>query len=168
MTGRASPPSSESHQTCALPERDDRKKTDFPSPEKAGLESPAGGGPVAAFAELAARRGIPLDIARELLAGVASDIGGVRVASVAELLRYAYRVASTVGLMVCHILDVRDPNTGFTAMQRMTGYPAAMVVEALAAGVATPGAAPLEKALPPTPLVEGLKLRGIRVAESWL
>jgi phytoene synthase len=46
--------------------------------------------------------------ARELLAGIASDIDRVRVADRAELVRYAYRVAGTVGLMMCAALDVDD------------------------------------------------------------
>jgi lysine 6-dehydrogenase len=64
------------------------------------------------------------------------------------------------------VIDRFDEATGFTAMQRMTGYPAAMVVEMLARGVAQPGAQPVERALPPAPLVEGLAERGIRVTET--
>ena len=63
-------------------------------------------------------------------------------------------------------LDAFDEETGFTAMQRMTGFPAAMVVEALARGEAQPGAQPVERALPPGPLVAGLGERGIRITEA--
>jgi lysine 6-dehydrogenase len=66
------------------------------------------------------------------------------------------------------LMDFRDRLTGFTAMQRMTGYPAAMVVAALARGEAQPGALPLETALAPLPLVSGLSARGIRLTETWL
>jgi len=66
------------------------------------------------------------------------------------------------------VVDRFDEATGFTAMQRMTGYPAAMVVEMLARGVAQPGASPVERALPPAPLVEGLADRGIEVVETRL
>ena len=51
-------------------------------------------------------------------------------------------------------------------MQRMTGFPAAAVVAALARGEAQPGATPLELALAPGPLVAGLGARGIRLTES--
>jgi 15-cis-phytoene synthase len=53
--------------------------------------------------------GIEPDIARELIAGMASDAETVRVADEAELLRYCYRAAGTVGLMMCRILDAREP-----------------------------------------------------------
>lgn len=44
-----------------------------------------------------------------LLDGVQSDLSAVRVADEAALLRYAYQVAGTVGVMMCAVLDVRDP-----------------------------------------------------------
>lgn len=44
----------------------------------------------------------------ELIRGVASDLLPVRIADDADLLRYCYRVAGTVGLMMCQLLDVRD------------------------------------------------------------
>ena len=45
----------------------------------------------------------------ELIEGVESDLGEVRVADMAELLRYCYRVAGTVGLMMTDVLDVSAP-----------------------------------------------------------
>jgi phytoene synthase len=48
-------------------------------------------------------------IVRELIAGMASDAETVRVADEAELLRYCYRAAGTVGLMMCRVLDAREP-----------------------------------------------------------
>lgn len=45
----------------------------------------------------------------ELIRGVAGDLLPVRVADEAELLRYCYRVAGTVGLMMSAALDVTDP-----------------------------------------------------------
>lgn len=47
--------------------------------------------------------------ALELIEGVASDLATVRVADEDALVRYAYRVAGTVGLMMCAVLDVDDP-----------------------------------------------------------
>ena len=46
-------------------------------------------------------------IVQELIAGVMSDLDEVRIADVDALLQYCYRVAGTVGLMMCQVLDVR-------------------------------------------------------------
>lgn len=65
---------------------------------------------VAAFLQLAARRGIDLRYARDLLAGVRADAEGpVRIFDDDELLTYGYRVAGTVGAMMCPLLGVDDP-----------------------------------------------------------
>lgn len=47
-------------------------------------------------------------IAIELIKGVESDLDSVRMNDDGELLRYCYRVAGTVGLMMCGVLDVKD------------------------------------------------------------
>lgn len=65
---------------------------------------------IAAFHAVAARREIPLDGALMLLDGVASDIGTVRIATQDDLLRYCYRVASTVGVMMCRVIGCHDTN----------------------------------------------------------
>ena len=62
---------------------------------------------VGAFRAAAARRRIPLGSALTLLDGVRSDLGSVRVRDDAELLRYCYQVAGTVGLMMCAVLGAR-------------------------------------------------------------
>lgn len=48
------------------------------------------------------------EIALELIAGVRSDLNSVLIADEAELCRYCYRVAGTVGVMMCGVLDVRS------------------------------------------------------------
>jgi phytoene synthase len=53
--------------------------------------------------------GIEPGIVRELIAGMASDAETVRVVDEAELLRYCYRAAGTVGLMMCRVLDAPEP-----------------------------------------------------------
>ncbi|MEO1336547.1 MAG: phytoene/squalene synthase family protein [Myxococcota bacterium] len=60
------------------------------------------------FLTMAERRQVDLLHAQHLLDGVRSDLSQVRVADDRELLRYCYRVASTVGLMMCGVLGVRD------------------------------------------------------------
>ncbi|HHP7233777.1 MAG TPA: phytoene/squalene synthase family protein [Desulfobacterales bacterium] len=64
---------------------------------------------VQTFIELAFRRGIDLRLPRLLVDAVASDLTSVRMGSWNELIRYAYGVASTVGLMMCPIMNVRNP-----------------------------------------------------------
>lgn len=64
---------------------------------------------VAAYLDVAARRSIPVEAAQELLVGLETDLGPVRVADDGELLRYCYRVAGTVGLMMCGVLGVNSP-----------------------------------------------------------
>lgn len=61
------------------------------------------------FRTLCLECGIDFRVVRELLAGMASDLGTVRLQSDRELLRYCYRAAGTVGLMMCAVLGVRDP-----------------------------------------------------------
>jgi phytoene synthase len=58
---------------------------------------------------LARERGISREPILELINGIASDVGEVRIADKDELIRYCYRVAGTVGLMMCRVLDVRSP-----------------------------------------------------------
>lgn len=53
---------------------------------------------------------IPQEIVFDLIAGIESDTKLVRIANETELLRYCYQVAGTVGLMMCHVLDVQDPH----------------------------------------------------------
>ena len=59
------------------------------------------------FRTLSEETGLDLTAAAVLIDGVRSDIGRVRIADEAALLRYAYRVAGTVGVMMCDVLDVK-------------------------------------------------------------
>ena len=62
---------------------------------------------VGAFLDVAERCSIPLYVAYDLMDGVCSDLGEVALRSDHELARYCYRVAGTVGLMMCGVLGVR-------------------------------------------------------------
>lgn len=64
---------------------------------------------VAAFLDLSERRGVDVGAAMALVEGVASDLGDVLMEDDRALLRYCYRVAGTVGLMMSPILGVEDP-----------------------------------------------------------
>jgi len=61
------------------------------------------------FLALARETGMALDPVLALIEGVRSDLGTVSLATEDELLRYAYRVAGVVGIMMCDALDVRAP-----------------------------------------------------------
>lgn len=60
------------------------------------------------FRALSQETGLDLTAVAVLIDGVHSDIGKVRIADEAALLRYAYRVAGTVGVMMCDVLDVKS------------------------------------------------------------
>lgn len=61
------------------------------------------------FLRLAERRKLPLDAARELASASEADCGPRRVQSEAELIRFAYGVAGTVGLLMQPLLGADDP-----------------------------------------------------------
>ncbi len=63
----------------------------------------------AAMEDLFVRRGVDRGAALCLIEAVSSDLDEVRVADDRQLLRYAYGVAGTVGLMMCGVLGVSDP-----------------------------------------------------------
>lgn len=52
---------------------------------------------------------IDLDVLAELIEGVAGDILDVRMRSETELLQYCYQVAGTVGLLMCDVFGVHNP-----------------------------------------------------------
>jgi phytoene synthase len=63
----------------------------------------------AGFLTIAERLEIELDAARELIRGVASDLGTVRFDDDRDLFRYCYRVAGTVGLMMAPVVGADAP-----------------------------------------------------------
>lgn len=70
--------------------------------------------PVAlAWADTRARYHIPLGYAEQLISGVARDLTQMRYTTFDELAAYCYGVASTVGLMVMHII-------GFASLQAIS------------------------------------------------
>lgn len=71
------------------------------------LRARQGAHPLVARA-LALRPAINIDVLIELVDGVIQDTGRVRLQSEAELLRYCYRVAGAVGLLMCDIFGAHD------------------------------------------------------------
>jgi 15-cis-phytoene synthase len=66
---------------------------------------------LAGFAEVVRRHQLPKQYPAELLDGMTMDIGPVRYQTFDQLLPYCYRVAGTVGLMMAHMMGVRDRDT---------------------------------------------------------
>ncbi|HEX7878883.1 MAG TPA: saccharopine dehydrogenase C-terminal domain-containing protein [Candidatus Eisenbacteria bacterium] len=66
------------------------------------------------------------------------------------------------------IVDRQDPVTGFTAMERTTAYPAAIVTILQARKEVPAGALPLESAVPGASFVRELNRRDIRLEAGWL
>lgn len=66
------------------------------------------------------------------------------------------------------LVDRYDEATGFSAMQRCTGYPAAAIATLLASGaVPGGGASPPEHVIPAEPFLAMLTERGLRIQEWW-
>jgi phytoene synthase len=61
---------------------------------------------LAAFGSVLHRAAIPWQYPADLLAGMEMDVNGQRYERCADLFVYCYRVASTVGLMMCHLMTV--------------------------------------------------------------
>ncbi len=62
----------------------------------------------AALGETVRRYGIPLEPFDDLVLGVEMDIAPTRYATFADLERYSYRVAGTIGLMITPVAGYRD------------------------------------------------------------
>jgi phytoene synthase len=63
---------------------------------------------LARFQRVVREYAVPRVYLDELLLGMQMDTSGARYESVSDLLLYAYRVAGVVGLMMCHVMGVRE------------------------------------------------------------
>jgi 15-cis-phytoene synthase len=70
-------------------------------------DEPQGDLVLAAFQEVVRAYRIPREYPAELVEGMAMDARGQRYRDIGELSLYAYRVAGTVGLMMCHVMGVK-------------------------------------------------------------
>jgi len=64
------------------------------------------------------------------------------------------------------MIDYYDEETGFTAMERGTGWSAAIVAEMMARRQTPLGAGGVEKMVPAFPYVQELNRRGLKVKEQ--
>ena len=85
------------------PERLDRVRVQLTSPETAPADSIA-----ADFNALAVERSIPVEPALELIDALRADCGTRVIINEAELIRFAYGVAGTVGQMMCSVIGACD------------------------------------------------------------
>jgi phytoene synthase len=63
---------------------------------------------VSLFQRTVRERAIPIEYPRDLLAGMEMDLRGQSYETMEELLLYCYRVAGCVGLMMSHVMGVRN------------------------------------------------------------
>lgn len=67
---------------------------------------------------------------------------------------------------IVELIDYFDERTGFTAMERTTGWDAAIVAEMMAHGVTPRGAGGVESFVPAVPFMNELKRRGFNIKEK--
>jgi phytoene synthase len=70
--------------------------------------TPQGDPVLACFQDVVQRRRIPIEYPLGLLDGMAMDVENTRYDTIDELLVYCWRVAGTVGLMMCHVMGISD------------------------------------------------------------
>jgi lysine 6-dehydrogenase len=102
---------------------------------------------------------VPRDVYHSLLEPKISgenirDIGIIRVKGIG--VRGGKHCRITIDL-----IDRYDDDTGFTAMERLTGWHCSIIMIFQTQGVILPGAWPLELAVPAEKVMEALELRGI-------
>ncbi len=69
--------------------------------------------------------------------------------------------------MIIDLVDRYDEETGFSSMERLTGWHAAIMCEFVARGEVGPGVWPMEKAVTSTRFMEKIRQRGFAVTERW-
>ena len=69
---------------------------------------------------------------------------------------------------IVELTDFYDAETGFTAMERMTGFHAATMAAFIARGEVKAGVYPLEKAISAIRFLEDIRARGFTIREQWV
>ena len=69
--------------------------------------------------------------------------------------------------IVVDLVDRYDPETGFAAMERLTGWHAAIMAEFISRGTVGPGVHRMEQAVPAGSFMEEIRRRGFQVEEHW-
>lgn len=82
------------------------------------------------------------------------DIGIIRVKAIGKK-------KGTTTQIIIDLIDRYDEKTGFTAMERLTGWHCSIIMIHQAQGVILPGARPLELSIPAEKVMQSLEIRGI-------
>ena len=69
--------------------------------------------------------------------------------------------------LVLDLVDRYDPTTGFSAMERLTGWHAAIMAGFVADGTVAPGVHPVERAMSAGRFLELFRGRGFEIVERW-
>ena len=69
--------------------------------------------------------------------------------------------------VVIELVDRFDPATGFAAMERLTGWHAAIMAEFIGSQSIGPGVHRMEQAVPAATFMEQIRARGFHVEERW-
>jgi len=76
-------------------------------------------------------------------------------------------LAGRPAVVTVDMVDHQDPATGFAAMERLTGWHAAIMAALIAAGEVPPGVHSLEQAVPATRFMQEVRRRGLNFVERW-
>lgn len=68
---------------------------------------------------------------------------------------------------IVDLIDRYDEATGFTAMERLTGWHAAIMAQFIGRGEVPLGVWPLEKAVPASRFMDEVRKRGFSISERW-
>jgi lysine 6-dehydrogenase len=69
--------------------------------------------------------------------------------------------------VIIDLVDTYDEDTGFTAMERLTGWHAGIMAEFIARGLVMPGVWPMERAVPAGLFMDRVRERGFNVSVRW-
>lgn len=113
--------------------------------------------------EIDGRKVVPRDVFHALIEPEVTqpeirDMGVMRIKCIGE--KDGQRAEAIVEL-----IDSYDERTGFTAMQRLTGWHASIIAILAAQGKVQRGAVPVELAVPGSTIVEEARRRGFAIAE---
>ena len=108
----------------------------------------------------------PRDVLHALLEPQIRALPGARDLVIIRILASGKRQGREAEATV-DLFDRFDDATGFTAMERTTGWHAAIMAGFIARGETQRGGVAVESAVPPARVVEELARRGLKVQVHW-
>lgn len=116
--------------------------------------------PIEAFPDVNPREFYHALMAPQIAADPVIDVCVMRAKGIGE--KDGKEISLTVDLV-----DRFDEETGFSAMERLTGWHAAIMAEFIARGEVKPGAWEMERAISSTRFMEEIRRRGFKITEQW-